>query len=194
MTVLAQSLRDRLTTTAVNLNMVQLLLDAGLGEDAKIALMRVRDEVQLVRYGLDGELEKEPEKPTGAEALKALLVEDDQYQRELLAGVLRMGGVEVETAGDGCDALDHLSSHDRPDVVLLDMGLPRCDGATVVRTVRKNPAYAGMRIFAVTGSTPTEFDLSAGSAGVDRWFRKPLDPTSLLHDLTGQGGNSLCGV
>lgn len=195
---LARQLQQRLKITSVDLNMVQLLLDAGLAGDARLALGRVRDEFQLVRLGLDGELEEEPKevkKPAPArKALKALLVEDDQYQRELLAGVLRMGGVDVETAGDGCDALDHLRSHERPDVVLLDMGLPRCDGATVVRTVRNNPAYAGLRIFAVTGRAPAEFDLGAGPAGVDRWIRKPLDPTALLHDLAAEHGKVPCGV
>jgi two-component system, OmpR family, response regulator len=192
---LAQQLRDRLKTTAVNLGMVQLLLDAGLADDAKEALARVREDFQLVRYGLDGELEGPPEKPKPArKALKALLVEDDQCQRELLASVLRMKGVEVDTAGDGCDALDHLRSRSRPDVVLLDMGLPGCDGATVVRTVRNDPAYAGLRIFAITGSSPDEFDLGTGQSGVDRWFQKPLDPASILDDLTADLTKSLCGV
>jgi CheY-like chemotaxis protein len=68
-------------------------------------------------------------------------------------------------------------------VVLMDMGLPRCDGPTAVREIRRDPAYAGLRIFAVTGCAPEQFDLASGSAGIDRWFRKPLDPASLLHEL-----------
>src|SRR5947209_4217970 len=116
-------------------------------------------------------------------APRALLVEDDPNERELLAGFLRHSGLEVDTAGDGCDALDYLRSRGRPDVVLLDMGLPRCDGATTVRNIRRDPAYAGLRIFAVTGSSPDEFDLGSGPGGVDRWFQKPLDPESLLRSL-----------
>jgi carbon storage regulator CsrA len=192
---LAHQVRERLKSTSVNLGMVQLLLDAGCNEEAKQALASLRDDLQLLRYGLDGELEIEPAKPAPAKKpLKALLVEDDRSQRELLAKVLRMGGVEVETAGDGCDALDHLRSHARPDVVLLDMGLPRCDGATVVRTVRNDPAYAGLRIFAVTGRPRAEFDVSTGQAGVDRWFQKPLDAAALLEDLRGGLNPSPCGV
>ena len=54
----------------------------------------------------------------------------------MLALFLRNAGLDVDTACDGSDALDYLHTHRRPDVVLLDMGLPRCDGATVVRKVR----------------------------------------------------------
>jgi DNA-binding response OmpR family regulator len=117
---------------------------------------------------------------------RALLVEDNANERELLATFLRMSGVDVDTAEDGADALDYLRCHDRPDVVLLDMGLPRCDGASMVREIRRRPAFAGLKIFAVTGRAQEEFDLGHGSVGVDRWFRKPVDPLALVRDLNEQ--------
>jgi CheY-like chemotaxis protein len=104
-----------------------------------------------------------------------------------------MAGLEVDTAGDGADALDYLRSCPRPDVVLLDMGLPRCDGATMVRQVRRDPAYNGLRIYAVTGSTPDQFDLAQGAGGIDRWFQKPLDPSVLLQDLKKELDTTSCG-
>jgi len=110
-------------------------------------------------------------------------VEDNANERELLAIFLRMAGVDVDTAGDGADALDYLRHRQRPDVVLLDMVLPRCDGATTVREIRRDPACAGLKIFAVTGRSPDDFDLARGPAGVDRWLQKPLDPGLLLHSL-----------
>jgi carbon storage regulator CsrA len=182
--VLARQLCDRLKVTGVGLGTAQLLLDTGQTEEAKETLVRIGDDFQLLRRGLEGELEEtSPEKPSAPCKAKALLVEDDRNQRELLAGFLRMAGLEVDTAGDGSDALDHLRRRPRPDVVLLDMGLPRCDGMTAVRRIRRDPSYAGLRIFAVTGSSPNEFDLPRGPTGVDRWFQKPLDLVSLLHDL-----------
>ena len=110
--------------------------------------------------------------------------------------MLRMSGVEVTTAGDGCDALDHLAVAPRPDVALLDMGLPHRDGATVVRTVRNDPAYAGLlRIVAVTGSNPSEFDLGTGPRGVDCWFQKPFDPSRVCSAGADRAnGGALCGV
>jgi carbon storage regulator CsrA len=193
---LLRRLLGRLEITGRGLGVVQLLLESGNVADAKEVLARVREDFQLLRWGVEGELSPTPEeRPAPAPAapgapLKALLVEDDRNQRELLAGFLRMAGLSVDTAGDGADALDYLRSCGRPDVVLLDMGLPRCDGATIVRRLRNDPAYAGLRIFAVTASSPAEFDLDTGPAGVDRWFQKPLDPESLLDDLTWE----LCAV
>ena len=193
---LLTQLRDRLHVTGVGLGTVQLLLDVGDAEEAREVLTRIRDDFQLLRRGVEGELEETPpERPAPRpKARKALLVEDDRYQRELLAGFLRMAGLEVDTAGDGSDALDYLRTKPRPDVVLMDMGLPRCDGATAVRHIRRDPSYAGLRIFAVTGSAPDDFDLDRGPAGIDRWFQKPLDPSVLLHDLKEELNDSLCCV
>ena len=183
----ARQLRDRLQVTGVGLGTVQLLLEAGLTHDAKETLARVRDDFQLLRYGLEGELEEvPPQRPPTPRKAKALLVEDDSNQRELLAGFLRMAGLEVDTAGDGSDALDYLRSRPRPDVVLLDMGLPRCDGPTVVREIRRDPKYTGLKIFAVTGHVPEEFDLTEGPAGVNRWFHKPIDPTVLVRNVNDE--------
>src|SRR5262249_1097499 len=97
---------------------------------------------------------------------------------------LRRSGLQVDTAGDGADALDYLRSRGRPDVVLLDMGLPRGGGPTTVREIRRDPTCAGLKIFGGTGDAPGEFDLHQGPAGGDRWFQKPVDPSVLLHDLT----------
>ena len=124
-------------------------------------------------------------RPSRPESLrKALLVEDDQNERELLAGFLRISGFDVDTAGDGCDALDRFLAGTRPDVVLLDMGLPRCDGAATTREIRRDPSWAGLKIFAVTGHSPDEYDVDQGPRGIDRWFSKPLDPVALVRELT----------
>jgi carbon storage regulator CsrA len=175
---LARQLTDRLRLTSQSLGVVQLLLDAGQTEDAKQTLALLREDFQLLRHGLEGELEQAPAAPSPQ---RALLVEDDRTQRELLAGYLRLAGLHVDTVGDGYDALDYLHSQPLPEVVLMDMGLPRCDGPTAVRAIRGEPSLSGLRIFAVTSSAADEFDL--GSAEVDRWFRKPLDPAILLRGL-----------
>lgn len=189
----AYQLRDRLKNTAVGFGTVDLLLAAGQFEAAKELLGRVRDDFQILRFGLEGELEDAPPMdPPARKATKALLVEDDPYQRDLLAGFLRKGGLEVDTVGDGCDALDYLRQRGRPDVVLLDMAMPRCDGPTTLRTIRNDPTFNGLRIFAVTGRSPEELNLGDERACVDRWFQKPFNPTALLHDLTHQLESSLC--
>jgi carbon storage regulator CsrA len=189
---LRRQLCGRLATAGVGLGLLRLQLDAGLTEEARATLARLQDDLQLLRYGLEGETDAPPARPLpwARRPQKALLVEDNRSERELLAGYLRESGLEVHTAGDGSDALDYLGSHGRPDVILLDMGLPRVDGPTVVREIRRNHAYAGLKIFGVTAHLPEEFDLECGPRGIDRWFQKPVDPGVLLHGLTEE----LCGV
>ena len=125
---------------------------------------------------------------------KALLVEDDRNECELMAGFLRLAGFEVHTENDGADALDYLCDHadrDEPDVMLLDMGLPRCDGPHILRTIQEYHAYTGAKIFAVTGHRPEEFSPESGVNRIDRWFQKPIHPEDLLRELNAElmGGN-----
>ena len=181
-------LRNRLHIGSVGLALLRRQLQDGLIEDAETTLAKVQEEFRSLVQRLDDEERKPPQAavpqpPTEARKSKALLVEDNSNECELLATFLRIAGVEVDTAGDGADALQYLRNRGRPDVVLLDMGLPRCDGPTTVREIRRDPSYAGLKIFAVTGHPREEFNLANGPAGVDRWFRKPVDLQVLLRDL-----------
>ncbi len=187
-----QALLTRFSTACQGLGLARLQLDAGLLEEASVTLTLLQDDLRLLRYGIAEEVAPAPSVKAGR-LQKALLVEDDRNERELLAGFLRQAGLDVDTAADGRDALDYLHSRAMPDVVLLDMGLPRIDGPTMVRELRRDPAYASLKIFGVTGHLPEEFDLEPGPRGINRWFQKPLDPASLLHDLTEELNVSLCG-
>src|SRR5579884_745697 len=98
--------------------------------------------------------------------------------------------MEVATADDGEAALDYLRTHDRPDVMLLDMAMPRCDGPTTLRAIRRNPAYAGLRIYGLSGYAPDQFDVKCGPDGVNGWFQKPVDPQTLVQDLGRELGHA----
>ncbi|HZU38224.1 MAG TPA: response regulator [Gemmataceae bacterium] len=179
-----QLLRNRLRVTGVGLSQLRRQLREGSIQDAEMILAEIEEDLQLLQTRVGTELSRPaaPERPR-SRSCKALVVEDDHNECELLAGFLRLAGLEVATADDGADALDYLKTKGRPDVLLLDMLLPRCDGPTTVRRIRSNPAYAGMKIYGVSGHTPERFDLAIGAAGVDGWFQKPVNPESLLHDL-----------
>ena len=110
---------------------------------------------------------------------RTLLVEDDANERELLAGLLSLNGVECDTAEDGLAALDFLASHERPDFILLDMFMPRCDGPETVARIRRDPRLSDLKVFAVSGTPPCEFGLPTGPGGVDAWFPKPVNPRTL---------------
>ncbi len=110
---------------------------------------------------------------------RALIVEDDANERELLAGLLGMSGCECATAADGVDALAYLENGSRPDVVLLDMAMPRCDGPQTLRRIRSDARFAGIRVFSVSSTSPQEVNIPDGPTGFDGWFPKPLNPRRL---------------
>jgi carbon storage regulator CsrA len=175
-------LNNRINTSVFGLAVLRRQLELGRIQDMPATLDRLDDEVAALRQRL--EALQSPPAPVAPPALapRALLVEDDRNECELLAGFLRLAGIEVGTASDGADALDYLEKHERPDIVLLDMIMPRCDGPTTVRAIRRNPNWQGLKVFGVTGTSDT-FGLEEGPCGVNRWFRKPLDPTILLGEL-----------
>ncbi len=159
--------------------MAQKQIEVGQVENADRTLVKVLSEFQ----SLDEDLGTRDTAAPPAAARHALLVEDDANESELLAGFLRLSGFEVDTAADGCDALDFLSEHGQPDVVLLDMQMPRCDGPATISAIRQNPQFSGLRVFAVSGRVPADMGVTVGPTGVDRWFRKPLNPQSLVAEL-----------
>ncbi len=172
-------LRNRLNRATIGLQLAQKQLEVGQVDSADQTMAKVLSEFQ----SLDDDLGRQVTESHARVQRHALLVEDDANESELLAGYLRLSGFQVDTASDGCDALDYLSEHRRPDVVLLDMQMPRCDGPTTISAIRDNPEYGGLKVFAVSGRVPAEMGVTVGPTGVDRWFRKPLNPLELVVEL-----------
>jgi carbon storage regulator CsrA len=183
--------QQALRSTSAGLGLALLQLHAGQYAAAALTLEQLQHHCQVNLPTLQEPLAPPAPAP---KKRKALLVEDNPNERELLARLLRGCGIEVDTVGDGDDALEYLQTHRRPDVILLDMGLPRCDGPTTVREIRRDPNYAGLPIFAVTGQLREDFDLGEGPTGVDRWFHKPLDPSELVRDVGSLPIGTSCTV
>lgn len=179
MAQLRQLVEKRLKVSALGLRLLRRQLQARKTRDAAMLVEKLAEDLEL----LLGRLANESENGAAPTTRKTLLVEDNDNERELLAAFLRSCGLEVDTAVDGNDALDYLHTHGRPDAVLMDMGLPRCDGATAVREIRREPALRGLKVFAVSGHDPEEYELTSGPTGVDRWFHKPVDPRELIRVL-----------
>ena len=112
----------------------------------------------------------------------ALVVDDDDNERELLAGFLRMCDYQVDTVKDGLEAENYLKSRDIPRVILLDMFMPRCDGRKFLATLRQDRKFDGTHVFVVSGSSPTELNMSIRQ-GYTHWFSKPLDPRRIVESL-----------
>lgn len=121
--------------------------------------------------------------PTTAPRCRALLVEDDANESHLLASYLRSHGIEVTTAADGLAALEELAHGDRPDIVLLDMHMPRLGGKATIERIRQDPRCRDLKIFGVSGLGPQECGVQVGPAGVDHWFCKPLNPEKLVQQI-----------
>jgi len=107
-----------------------------------------------------------------------LIVEDQANERELLASCLRQRGIRVVTASNGREAFDILHENELPDLVLLDMRMPEVDGPAFLKSIRETIRLRNLRVFAVSGSSPDEFDME--QMPLDGWISKPVRIDALM--------------
>lgn len=108
------------------------------------------------------------------EGKRVLVVDDNVDMVTMLAGVLRHKGYSVQSAHTGPDGVK-VAHQWRPDIVLLDIGLPGLDGYEVARRLRADKATKGARIIAMTGYGQEADVLLAHEAGFDAHIVKPYD-------------------
>jgi carbon storage regulator CsrA len=179
---LRHNVLNHLNAANLALALYRRYMDSGRDAEAAATFQKVIEEFEaLEREAVSSR--SLPGTPAAARLHRALVVEDDANECELLAGFLRLSGFEVATAGDGSGALDYLASHQQPDVVLLDMLMPRCDGPTTIGRIRSAPEYCGLKVFAISGTSPSNLGVVTGPAGVDKWFRKPVKPEDLVAEI-----------
>ena len=111
--------------------------------------------------------------------LRILVVDDNRDATRSLATILKLTGHDVETAFDGQEAVDAAAIY-QPDIVLLDIGLPRINGYEVCRKIRSEEWGRRMKIIAVTGWGQDEDRLKSNDAGFDNHLVKPVKPAALL--------------
>jgi CheY-like chemotaxis protein len=120
-----------------------------------------------------------PAVPDGdAGARRILLVEDDADTREALKTLLELSGHHVEVAADGGAAVAHAIAS-RPDVALVDIGLPEIDGNEVARRIRASLGASGIFLIALTGYGGDADEEMARAAGFDAHFTKPVELSRL---------------
>jgi CheY-like chemotaxis protein len=116
---------------------------------------------------------------------KILVVDDDPDIRVAITTILESQDYEVDTASDGVEALERLRQ-EVPDLLILDLLMPRKDGFEVIKELRGNPKYAKLPILILT-SVPEEpgrrrYELETGLAmDVQDYVEKPIPPADLLH-------------
>ena len=112
-----------------------------------------------------------------------LLVDDNVDAAQMTAALLELDGCEVRVAGDGPAALLAASEY-RPDVVLLDIGLPTLNGFEVCRALRARPEHRHTVIVALSGYGDAQSVAAAAAAGFDGHLTKPADPQQIAHWLS----------
>jgi CheY-like chemotaxis protein len=113
-----------------------------------------------------------------ASGRRVLVVDDNQDAADTLALLLELMGHQTRTAHDGLAALDAAAAF-APDVVLLDIGLPKMNGYDVCREMRKQPWGQRAYLVALTGWGQAEDQRRASEAGFDRHLVKPVEESVL---------------
>ena len=132
--------------------------------------------------------EAAPESPatdqTRQPARRILVVDDNKDAAESFAKLLELGGHEVRMAHDGLEAVN-LAAAFRPDVVLLDIGLPKMNGFDAARHIRETSWGKDMTLVALTGWGQEEDRQRSKQAGFDYHLVKPVKAAALNELLAG---------
>jgi CheY-like chemotaxis protein len=109
-----------------------------------------------------------------------LIVDDDPTIRKLIATTLEdVSGYRLQEAGDGVEALER-AVNTRPEIVFLDVDMPRLNGIETCRRLRSDPATARATIVMLTGDSGDVVERGAQDAGADLFLTKPFSPLHLL--------------
>ncbi|MFI1391577.1 MULTISPECIES: response regulator [Streptomyces] len=129
---------------------------------------------------------------------RVLVVDDNKVIRQLIRVNLELEGIEVVTAADGVECLD-VVHRVRPDVVTLDVVMPRLDGLRTAAQLRADPRTRDLPLAVI--SACTQYEVESGlDVGVDAFLAKPFDPADLvrivrelLEQGRGRGGGTGVG-
>ncbi len=104
---------------------------------------------------------------------RLLLIEDNDLNRDALSRLLARQGFKVLSARDGAEGVE-LALQERPDLILMDLGLPLIDGHEATRLLRATPATAGIPVIALTAHAMETDRESALASGCDDFETKPV--------------------
>jgi len=138
----------------------------------------------VVRLPISVEAPKPPQpqpvvgEPPVTTVRRILVVDDNRDSVEFLTMLLNLTGYETQTAQDGLQAMETATTF-RPDVILLDIGLPKLNGYDVARKIREQPWGRDMILVALTGWGQEEDRRRSQEAGFNQHLTKPVDPDIL---------------
>jgi chemosensory pili system protein ChpA (sensor histidine kinase/response regulator) len=154
-----------------------------LGDGSVVLIL---DVPSLVRAGMTLQSlvnDPEPAKSENANNTPVIMVVDDSITVRKVAGrFLSRNGMQVITAKDGVEALTLLQEQ-LPDLMLLDIEMPRMDGFELATTIRNSPRLKGLPIIMITSRTGKKHTDRANEIGVDRYLGKPYHEGELLENI-----------
>src|SRR6201997_2874116 len=118
---------------------------------------------------------------------RVLVVDDDEVIRQLIAVNLQLEGFDVVTAVDGRDCLEKVAEV-APDVITLDVMMPRLDGWGTATQLRKNPVTAGIKVVLITARAQEDDKDRGRQIGVDAYLTKPFDPAEMIRVIRELAG------
>ena len=122
------------------------------------------------------------------ERQKVVLVVDDlDDQRAVIAIYLEYMGYRVLTADDGAQALDVAGLHS-PDLILMDITMPRLDGYAATRSLKANPLTAAIPVLALSAHVLGPEVADAAAAGCDGYLMKPIGPRDVYDEVVRRIG------
>jgi two-component system cell cycle response regulator DivK len=113
---------------------------------------------------------------------KVLVVEDDTDTRTIYTTILAHSGYEVFDAADGAEGI-RLAVEHRPDLILMNLALPRLNGLQATSLLRDDPRTAGIPIIACTGFVREDGEDHAEDAGCNAYLEKPCEPSRLIEEV-----------
>ncbi|HEX4964159.1 MAG TPA: ATP-binding protein [Thermoanaerobaculia bacterium] len=147
---------------------------AGLGQGSELV---VRLPVAAAPVRAPAQPGAEPHPLSGSQR-RVLIADDNPDSVEILSMLLEHAGYEVQTARDGLEAVQAAAAF-RPDVALLDIGMPELNGYEAARRIREHPQGWNMVLVAITGWGQEGDKRLAREAGFDHHLTKPVDPVAL---------------
>ncbi len=112
-------------------------------------------------------------------ARKILVVDDERHIVRLVQVNLERAGYEVITAYDGVEALEKIKA-DSPDMVVLDVMMPRMDGFEVLKNLQADPRYQNIPVIMLTAKAQDADIFKGWASGVSSYLTKPFNPRELL--------------
>ena len=120
---------------------------------------------------------------------RVLVVDDDEVIRQLIAVNLQLEGFDVSMAVDGQDCLDKVGDID-PDVITLDVMMPRLDGWETAIQLRSSPQTAHIKVVLISARAQEDDKARGSDVGADAYLTKPFDPNEMIRVVRELAGAS----